>query len=276
MKPIYKYSGGKSRELKKIRELMPLSFDRVIEPFAGSGAVAFGLEKPMVVSDTRLNNIATFRCIQDKQSFPLLMEWIEHLKTLEVEQLEKVFYEQRDGMWGKCVSDLDYAKRWITIRQLVFSGMDRINPKTGKFNAPFGWYKSFNSYISQAHHDLLQQSTIIHGGFINAFNEANENDFVFLDPPYYQRNSDYGGDYEDTSALHEEIADACKATSAKWMMVHIDCPLYRDLYKDFIIHEKTFNYSQNFKGRDNTKSKVNHLYITNYQKEAALDAFMTS
>ena len=158
MKPIFKYSGGKSRELKTIKKLLPDNFNRVVEPFAGSAAVSFGIEKPMVLNDIRHNNMATFRAVQNKEYFEQLMDWISHLSTLSVDELEKVYYEQRDGMWQKCETDLDYAKRWIVIRQLTFSGIDRINGKTGKFNAPFGWYKKFNCNLSLDHHKLLKKS----------------------------------------------------------------------------------------------------------------------
>lgn len=274
MRPIFKYSGGKTKELSTIRQFLPHSFQRVIEPFAGGAAVSFALEKPCILNDIRHNNIATYNAVKDFDSFTALMEWINYLKTLDIEALNKVYYEQRDGMWGKCVTNLDYAKRWITIRQLVFSGMDRINNKTGKFNAPFGWYKQFGCNLSIEHHNLLQKSILLEDDFEKAFDLANENDFIFLDPPYYQRNSDYGGDYDDNSDLHNRIVERCKNTKAKWMMVHIDCDLYRDLYKDFYINEKSFGYSQNFKGRDNSNSKVNHLYITNYNTASAtLDTF---
>ena len=42
MKPLIKWPGGKSREIKYIRELIP-DFDRYIEPFVGGGALFFEL-----------------------------------------------------------------------------------------------------------------------------------------------------------------------------------------------------------------------------------------
>ncbi len=42
MKPLIKWPGGKSREIKYIRELIP-EFDRYIEPFVGGGALFFEL-----------------------------------------------------------------------------------------------------------------------------------------------------------------------------------------------------------------------------------------
>lgn len=279
MKPIFKYSGGKSRELKLIKELLPDNFDekinKVVEPFAGSAAVAFGLEKPAIISDLRENNIRTFEAVRD--NFDQVFEYIEDIKnkiseydeSSYTEFLNKEYYRQRDDMFG-CTDPIDVAKRWILLRQLCFSGMDRINEKTGKFNVPFGWYKKLTCNLSKEHSNLLQDWDLILGDWTIAYDKATSNDFVFLDPPYYKRNSEYGGDYEDNEQLHIDIAEKFFSSPAQSMMVHIDCELYRDLYKDAIIYEKPFTYSQNFVGRDNSKSKVNHLYILNYKPEFIL------
>jgi DNA adenine methylase len=51
MKPLIKWTGGKSGEVKNIKELIP-KFDRYIEPFFGGGAVFFALEpKKAVIND---------------------------------------------------------------------------------------------------------------------------------------------------------------------------------------------------------------------------------
>ena len=83
MKPIFKYSGGKTRELKRINEIIDgIKFDRVIEPFMGAGAFSFDQEKPALVSDIRVNNIDVFRAVQDKIQFDFLLEKVEELKLV--------------------------------------------------------------------------------------------------------------------------------------------------------------------------------------------------
>jgi len=265
MKPIFKYSGGKTKEISVIKNLMPDFYSRIVEPFAGSAAISFYFEKPMVLSDIRENNIRTFAAIKSTD-FEKVFYYVEWLKTLDQLTLKKEYYYQRDEMFDKCVDDVDVAKRWITIRQLCFSGMDRTNNKTGKFNAPFGWYDKFACSLTVAHHNLLQDAILISDDYTMALTASSINDFIFIDPPYFERNSKYGGSYEDNKKFHIKIRDDLRTIKNDWMIVHIDCPLYRDIYKDFNINEKQFKYSQNFKGRDNTKSKVNHLYITNYNK----------
>lgn len=44
MKPLIKWPGGKSREIKNINGLIPRGFNRYIEPFVGGGALFFHLE----------------------------------------------------------------------------------------------------------------------------------------------------------------------------------------------------------------------------------------
>lgn len=53
MKPIIKWSGGKSRELPIIKQYLPDSYDRYIEPFAGGAALFFDLEpQKAILNDT--------------------------------------------------------------------------------------------------------------------------------------------------------------------------------------------------------------------------------
>ena len=45
MKPLVKYQGGKSREIKIISQLMPKEYNRIVEPFCGGAAVSLHFEK---------------------------------------------------------------------------------------------------------------------------------------------------------------------------------------------------------------------------------------
>ncbi|AFU63949.1 DNA methyltransferase [Salmonella phage STML-198] len=271
MKPAFKYSGGKSKELKHIKPLLP-EFNRLIEPFAGGAALTFALEKPAIISDIRENVINCYKVLADETLFPTVLKKIEEWKNTSIEDREKIFYNYRDNEFGN-EDPLIKALRWIFIRQQVFSGMDRVNSKTGKMNAPFGWYKNFTSNISEAHHKYLKTIDLYLQGFDKTIKMADENDFIFLDPPYFERNSDYGNSNNDSVSekLHRELAHCLKNTSAKWLIVHSDCELYRELYKDYIIEDLQFMYSQNFKGRSNEGSKVNHLYIRNYELNETTD-----
>ncbi|MCI8336798.1 MAG: DNA adenine methylase [Peptococcaceae bacterium] len=75
MKPIIKWPGGKSREIHKIKDLIP-SYDRYIEPFFGGGALFFHLSpKTAVINDISAALIQYYTLIkqQDQQLYKLLM-----------------------------------------------------------------------------------------------------------------------------------------------------------------------------------------------------------
>lgn len=266
MKAAFKYSGGKTKELKHILGIMPdtKSISKIIEPFAGGAALSFHLEKPAVLTDIRENVINCYQKLAS-DDFSRIQEKIEEWKQMDINEREKLYYFYRDDCF-ETKDKLLAALRWIFIRQQVFSGMDRCNPKTGKMNAAFGWYKNFTSNISPEHHEFLKKCEIRLQSFEKTISDADEDDFIFLDPPYFERNSDYGNQNNDTASekLHRNLAASLRATKSKWLLVHSDCELYRELYKDYEIIEHSMMYSQNFKGRNNSNSKVSHLYIKNY------------
>ena len=41
MKPIIKYRGGKSKEIKNFLQFVPHDYDKYVEPFAGGAALFF-------------------------------------------------------------------------------------------------------------------------------------------------------------------------------------------------------------------------------------------
>ena len=83
MKPIFKYSGGKTRELKRINKIISgIEFDRVVEPFAGGAAFAFAQEKPALISDIRSNNIDVYKAVQDETEFKTLLNKVEETKKV--------------------------------------------------------------------------------------------------------------------------------------------------------------------------------------------------
>ena len=99
--------------------------------------------------------------------------------------------------------------------------MYRINKKTGKFNVPFGWYNNVTSNLTKKHSEFLKNCELYTQGYEETMKLGNENDFIFLDPPYYKRQSDYGGGYGDNAQFHIEIANQFKASKSKVMLVHI-------------------------------------------------------
>lgn len=262
MKPIIKYQGGKSREIKFIREIMPSSYNRIIEPFCGGAAVSFHFGMSAVLADINWQVINLYKLVASSL-YPDLQKFVDQVKTFDHDQLEKLYYRSRDIINNSnSFNQFENASAYIVVRQLCFSGMERYSSK-GLFNVPFGHYKSFACNLSADHHTFLSNCKIQHASFEQCFKDDTENDFIFIDPPYIDRLGYTTGD--GGSSLHEELLSCLKATNAKWMIVHSDNEFYRDNYKDYNIMTKDFLYAQRFgKGKDHSGASVQHLYITNY------------
>ncbi|MQB79629.1 hypothetical protein DN435_09570 [Lactobacillus reuteri] len=66
MKPILKYRGGKSREIKYFKDYIP-KFDTYYEPFFGGGAVYFYLEpQKAVINDVNKRLIDFYKDVKDE------------------------------------------------------------------------------------------------------------------------------------------------------------------------------------------------------------------
>jgi len=270
MKPLVKYQGGKSREIKFISQIMPSEFNRIVEPFCGGAAVSFYFEKPAVLCDTNWDIINLYKSVAEQQGLRRLCNEVRELLKADHNLLEERYYIAREIInrpyQREFIVEWQRAINYMIVRQLCFSGMERYN-SSGEFNVPFGHYKKFSCNLnydtSGKYWDMLIYSKIIHGDFELALDEATVDDFVFLDPPYLDRLGYQGGDGGDD--LHLRLSKKLKDAPYKWMIVHSDHEFYRETYKDFNIMTKDFVYAQRFgKDKNHSKAKVQHLYITNY------------
>jgi len=109
MKPIIKWPGGKSREIDKIKNLIP-SYERYVEPFFGGGALFFYLmPKVSAINDISESLIQYYQLIknQDKQLYDLLICYNNSFNNLvsvcsnEEKELLDIFYKLRNDIVHK-------------------------------------------------------------------------------------------------------------------------------------------------------------------------------
>lgn len=84
MKPIIKWPGGKSSEIKNIKDLIP-SFDRYIEPFFGGGALFFYLKPQNAIINDISNTLIDFYKlvkVQDENLHELLLDYYGSFQSL--------------------------------------------------------------------------------------------------------------------------------------------------------------------------------------------------
>jgi len=259
MKPLVKWSGGKSDEIKYFLRYIP-KYKLYIEPFIGGGALYFYLNsKNNVINDIHTDLVNFYQQIK-------LGNGIEIYKLMkQYNNDESTYYYIRDKFVPK--NDVEKAFVFFYLRKTCYRGMLRYNKK-GKFNIPFGRYKTYNYEIllDTKYKDLLSR-TIIHNNDVgHIFERYNSNDnFVFLDPPYDSEFTDYGYCKYDRNN-HLKLYEWFISTNNKCMII-IGCTTFiENLYKDYIVD--SYHKKYNFKihsGRVGNEINKNHLIIINYQ-----------
>ena len=256
---MIKWSGGKSDEIKMFEKYFPDSYNLYIEPFIGGGSVYFYLNPDnAVINDIHTELIDLYQSIGEGES-DKIYDFMENNPNDE-----ETYYKIRDEM---IINDkLDSAKRFYYQRKTCFRGMLRYN-KNGKFNIPFGRYKTIN-YKDLKNKDyelLLNKTQILNKDFNYIFENYNdENNFMFLDPPYDSEFTDYGY-CQFGKKEQEELATLFKDTKIKCLMIIGKTKFIEDLYKDYIIDEYDKKYK--FKLYDNRigdEINIKHLIIKNY------------
>lgn len=126
MRPVIKWPGGKSREIDKIRNLIP-TFDRYVEPFFGGGAVFFDLmPNKAMINDISDSLILFYKLIktQDEDFKEILFKYNNSFQSListanaYYSQILESYYKNDDG-YTKDVVNLVLSKSELD-KDLVF------------------------------------------------------------------------------------------------------------------------------------------------------------
>lgn len=159
------------------------------------------------------------------------------------------------------------------MRNYAYSGMFRYSSK-GDFNVPYGGIaynsklmsKKLNYYRSiplLCHFSDAYIYNLDFEAFLREVN-PNENDFIFLDPPYDSEFSTYAQN-TFTKVDHERLANfMINECNAKWMLIIKNTDFIYNLYNKKGIHIRTFDkeYVVSFMNRND--KQTTHLLITNY------------
>ncbi|TDE43856.1 Dam family site-specific DNA-(adenine-N6)-methyltransferase [Flavobacterium rhamnosiphilum] len=196
--PPIKSQGIKSKLTEWISaNVENVSYERWVEPFMGTGVVAFNVRpKKALLCDSNPHLIRFYNAIKDKEITSGIVK--RHLteegkKLLESEG--RYYYEVRTR-FNLEANPLDF----LFLSRSCFNGMMRFNKKGG-FNVPF--CKKPNRFaqalVTKITNQVENISQIIENGdytfkhqdFKDTLNEIKPNDFVYSDPPYIGRHVDY-------------------------------------------------------------------------------------
>ena len=283
MNPMIKYRGGKSKEISHFVNNMPEKYNRYIEPFFGGGALYFYLEpRKAIINDVNAKLYVFYQ--EMKERYPEVRvqldelqeqyeanqsEYIKLKETYPEERVENknevLYYKIRDMFNRKIEPKYLDSVIYFFINKTAYSGMIRYN-SNGEFNVPFGRYKNLNTkLITEEHNRLLSHTDIFNLDYSAIFNMAQEDDFLFLDPPYDCVFSDYGNEtYKDGFGEdeHRRLANDFANLSCKALLVIGKTPLTEELYANYIVEEYEKSYAVNIRNR--FKADAKHIIVINY------------
>lgn len=204
VKPLLKWAGGKRQLLPELRRFYPARFKTYVEPFFGSGAVFFDLQRSgaleghdVVLIDSNADLIGCYQQVRDHPD--TVADVLERLEVRHAQDGQAHYYKVRDTRFnperesrrdaqGNIVYTPELAAMLIYLNRTGFNGLFRVNAN-GAFNVPVGRYerpriadrgrlRSVSAVLSR------ERVRLIWGSFTEAEAHAGPGDFVYFDPPY--------------------------------------------------------------------------------------------
>lgn len=246
--------------------LVPKSYNKYLEPFVGGGALFFSLQpKKAIINDINSELILSYETIKNNY-----IELINKLNEYSKKHSEEFYYVKRNE---NPKTEINIVAKFMYLNKSCYNGLYRVNSK-GEFNVPFNKSKKVNIYDQKNIENissLLNNNDIeiLNKDFIEVLNMANENDFIFCDPPYDTDTNQFTSYSKKSFGKNEQLILANKlkelnSKNVKWILTNHDTDYIKDLYKEFNIKIIKVNRSINSNGLMR-KNSSNEVIITNYK-----------
>jgi DNA adenine methylase len=196
--PPIKCQGIKTKLVKFIAESIAWKGKgKWIEPFLGSGVVLFNIQpKRAIIADSNNHIILFYKDIQSGRiDENIVEEYLREVGAKLLKQGESFYYEMREK-FNKDGKPLDI----LFLNRSCFNGVMRFNSK-GEFNVPF-CHKPDRfrpAYITKIKNQVRWVRKVIENrdwqfeycDWNETLSRAEKDDFVYMDPPYIGRHTDY-------------------------------------------------------------------------------------
>ncbi|PIS27175.1 MAG: DNA adenine methylase [Candidatus Marinimicrobia bacterium CG08_land_8_20_14_0_20_45_22] len=207
--PPIKSQGIKTKLVPWIQLLVPEVKGRWIEPFFGTGVVAFnsGFQKALL-NDINPHIIRFYQAIKDRKITPeSVREYLERESKLLAEADDKGYAHFRfiKDRFNEQHAPLDF----LFLSRAGFNGMMRFNKK-GKWNIPFCQKpeRFSKSYITKIVNQVNKVACLIQLEWIftaepfeQTILKAGPDDIIYCDPPYIGRYVDYFSGWNEENEL---------------------------------------------------------------------------
>lgn len=276
MKPVIKWSGGKTWAIEYIKKLITsemLEHGTYIEPFCGGASLALALQpKRLILGDLNSELINMYKIIKEAPD-----DLIGSLVWMRLSHEESTDYFYNVRAWDhdpkfESMNPVSRASRFIYLNKTCFNGLYRVNSK-GYFNTPLGRSSSGNPIdivqsdkireLSAYFNDPRNSVNFVCASYSDVTVNAKPGDIIVLDPPYTQTNhTSYqkeGFTWNDTESLKVEC-DRLSNLGCHLIVFNEGTPEIKDLFKDYVIQEVSVKRTVSCKS---TGRSANEVIITN-------------
>ena len=274
--PPIKIQGIKSKIVPFIRENAPIDRETVwIEPFMGSGVVGFNLEPEQAVFSD-LN--------------PYIIDFYNQIKAGRIcAAVVRGFLEEEGGKLSRYGEDYYYEVRerfnrehgaldFLFLNRSCFNGIIRFN-REKRFNVPFGHKpdRFAKAYITKISNQVRHLETLLSRydwsfrcqPFEQAFAAVSEHSFIYCDPPYIGRHSDYYDSWDETQEYR--LYECLTASQKRFMLSTWDHNQYRrNEYLDHVwacCHKIEIPHFYYVGAREKNRASIVEALLTNYMIE---------
>lgn len=179
-----------------------------IEPFLGSGVVLFNYQpQRALIADNNVHIINLFKEIQNGTLNTSNLRKFLISEGQKLEEKGQSFYYDVRRRFNANPNSFDF----IFLNRACFNGVMRFNQKGG-FNVPFCKKdeRFRQAYITKICNQVEWVSEVMKGkdwefvakDWKETLSEAKSEDFVYLDPPYIGRHTDYYNKWDDYDATN--------------------------------------------------------------------------
>jgi DNA adenine methylase len=299
-KPILKWVGGKTQILDKLIVEFPQEINNYHELFLGGGSVLLALLSYIKAGLIKMNGhinaydlneplIYVYKNIQNnhQQLYDELQKLINDYNSCEngeinrkpmnineaKEATENYYYWIR-SQYNKLNSiekkTVIGSAMFIFLNKTCFRGVFRVGPKG--FNVPYGHYNK-PEIINKEHlaeiHDLIQNVKFNCSDFSKSLNNLEDNDYVYLDPPYApETDTSFVGYTEngfniDNHNMLFKLIHQMTESNKKMMMSNSDVSLVRDNFANTKYNITSILCKRSINSK-NPESKTKEVIIKNY------------
>ena len=271
--PPIKTQGIKTKLVKFISENIPsLNNGKWIEPFLGSGVVMFNMSpKKAIGTDSNIHIINLYKLIQNNTITPKKVRAFLESEGSKLENIgESHYYEIRDR-FNAHGNSLDF----LFLNRACFNGLMRFNSR-GKFNVPFcrKTTRFSKSYITKITNQVSWLGSLLDNkknwkfeimDWRESVKNVHKNDFIYLDPPYYGRHTNYYDTWNEFDLY--ELAQFLKQTNANFGLSlwyenkyrkNMDIEKY---FSEFTIHKHEHFY--HIGATETLRNSMTEVLITN-------------